>query len=53
MRHKFLPKQKEFFEVPDDGMEIDVSLYQGGYGSVKAYSGAFKGIVLSNKYLFS
>ena len=49
MHYKFLPKQKEFLEIPDK-RELDVAIYQGGYGSGKTWSGAFLGIALAKKY---
>ena len=49
MKYKFLPKQKEFLEIPSK-REIDVALYQGGFGSGKTWSGSFLGIALSLKY---
>lgn len=47
--YKLLPKQKEFFEVPHN-QELDVALYQGGYGSGKTWSGSLLGILLARKY---
>ena len=40
------PAQKEFLELPDHGYGIDISLYQGGYGSGKTFSGSLLGIIL-------
>lgn len=48
---KLLPAQKLFLEMPDDNdSEIDVSLYQGGYGSGKTFSGSLLGTLLCLKY---
>jgi hypothetical protein len=47
--YKLLPKQKEFFEIPHD-QELDVCLYQGGYGSGKTWCGSLLGILLARKY---
>ena len=44
------PAQKEFLELPDHGYGIDISLYQGGYGSGKTFSGSLLGIILCLKY---
>lgn len=44
------PAQKEFIELPSHGYGIDVSLYQGGYGSGKTFAGSLLGIILCLKY---
>lgn len=49
--YKLNPAQKEFLEyvdIPDH--DIDVALYQGGYGSGKTFSGSLLGILLCLKY---
>jgi PBSX family phage terminase large subunit len=48
-KYTLLPKQKEFFEIPHDN-ELDVCLYQGGYGSGKTWCGSLLGILLARKY---
>lgn len=48
--YKLNPAQKEFIEMPDHEYEIDVSLYQGGFGSGKTFSGSLLGIILCLKY---
>lgn len=47
--YKLLPKQKEFFEVPHDH-QLDVCIYQGGYGSGKTWCGSLLGLMLAIKY---
>ena len=47
--YKLLAKQKEFMEIPHD-KELDVVLYQGGYGSGKTWCGSLLGIMLARKY---
>ena len=47
--YKLLPKQKEFFEIPHNN-ELDVVVYQGGYGSGKTWCGSLLGIMLARKY---
>lgn len=44
-----LPTQRKFWEIPHDN-NIDVSLYQGGYGSGKTFCGSLLGITLALKY---
>ena len=47
--YKLLPKQQEFLSVPHDN-ELDVVIYQGGFGSGKTWSGALLGLMLARKY---
>lgn len=47
--YKLLPKQKEFFEIPHD-KELDVVLYQGGYGSGKTWCGSLLGLMLARRF---
>ena len=47
--YKLLDKQKEFMEIPHN-KELDVALYQGGYGSGKTWCGSLLGILLAKKY---
>ncbi len=47
--YKLLPKQREFFEVPHDN-QLDVCIYQGGYGSGKTWCGSLLGLMLATKY---
>lgn len=47
-----LPAQRKFIEIPDDipkGTQY-ISLYQGGYGSGKTFSGSLKGLLIALKY---
>lgn len=47
---KLLPKQWEVFR-PDQGVDYDVKLYQGGFGAGKTFTGAIKGLkVLSQNH---
>ena len=48
--YELLPAQKEFLELGTHDSDIDVSLYQGGYGSGKTFSGSLLGIILALKY---
>ena len=47
--YKLLPKQKEFFEIPHN-KELDVVMYQGGYGSGKTWCGSLLGLMLAKKF---
>lgn len=47
--YNLLPAQKKFMEVPHNH-DIDVALYQGGYGSGKTFSGSLLGTILCLKY---
>ena len=49
MNYKLLPKQREFMEVPHD-QQLDVCMYQGGYGSGKTWCGSLLGLMLARKY---
>ncbi|MDD3325388.1 MAG: phage terminase large subunit [Sulfurospirillaceae bacterium] len=49
MKYKLLKAQKEFIEVPHD-YSLDVSVYQGGFGSGKTFAGSLLGILLCLKY---
>ena len=49
MEYKLLDKQIEFMSIPHDE-ELDVALYQGGYGSGKTWCGSLLGILLAKKY---
>jgi len=49
-KYELLPAQKEFLELGNHDSDIDVALYQGGFGSGKTYSGSLLGIILALKY---
>ena len=49
MNYKLLPKQREFMEVPHN-YDLDVVIYQGGFGSGKTWCGALLGLMLARKY---
>lgn len=49
MEYTLLEKQKEFIEIPHDE-ELDVAVYQGGFGSGKTWIGSLLGIMLARKY---
>ena len=49
-KYELLPAQKEFLELGNHNSDIDVSLYQGGYGSGKTFSGSLLGIILALRY---
>ncbi len=48
--YNLLPAQKKFLELGDHNSDIDVALYQGGFGSGKTFSGSLLGIILCLKY---
>ena len=41
MLYKLLKAQRNFLEIPHD-YSLDVAVYQGGYGSGKTFSGAYR-----------
>lgn len=43
LRVSLLPKQRQVF-YPDDGADVDVKLYQGGFGAGKTFLGVIKGL---------
>ena len=47
--YNLLPAQRKFIEIPHDS-NIDVALYQGGYGSGKTFAGSLLGTMLCLKY---
>mgnify|MGYP001024670929 CR=1 FL=1 len=47
--YNLLPAQRQFLEIPHD-YDIDVALYQGGYGSGKTFAGSLLGTLLCLKY---
>lgn len=49
LEYELLDKQTEFLEVPHN-YNLDVALYQGGFGSGKTWAGALLGISLAEKY---
>ena len=49
MKYTLLEKQQEFFNIPHDH-QLDVVIYQGGYGSGKTWCGSLLGIMLARKY---
>ena len=46
MKYTLLEKQKEFMEIPHNE-ELDVAVYQGGYGSGKTFCGSLLGLSLA------
>ena len=48
-KYSLLEKQKEFFNVPHN-QQLDVVIYQGGYGSGKTWCGSLLGLMLARKY---
>lgn len=48
-KYILLPKQKEFIEIPHN-YNLDVAMYQGGFGSGKTFSGSLLGILLARKF---
>lgn len=49
MKYKLLKTQKKFLEVPHD-KELDVCVYQGGFGSGKTWAGSLLGVLLCLKF---
>lgn len=49
MEYNLLDKQVEFMSIPHNE-ELDIAVYQGGYGSGKTWCGALLGILLAKKY---
>lgn len=49
MEYKLLDKQTEFMSIPHK-QELDIAIYQGGYGSGKTWCGSLLGILLAKKY---
>ena len=49
VQYELLDKQVEFMEVPHNE-QLDVAMYQGGYGSGKTWCGSLLGIILAKKY---
>lgn len=49
MKYKLLKTQKKFLEVPH-GEELDVCVYQGGFGSGKTWAGSLLGTLLCLKF---
>src|SRR5574344_1523280 len=49
MEYNLLKTQREFLEIPHN-YELDVAVYQGGYGSGKTFSGSLLGIHLCIKF---
>ncbi len=47
--YELLDKQIEFMEIPHKE-QLDVAMYQGGYGSGKTWCGSLLGIMLAKKY---
>lgn len=45
-----LPKQQEFIFLTSQAVQLDVAIYQGGYGAGKTYAGSRLGIALCQKY---
>lgn len=48
-QYDLLDKQREFVNIPHD-YELDVAMYQGGFGSGKTWCGSLLGIMLARKY---
>lgn len=49
MKYTLLPKQQEFMHIPHNH-QLDVAIYQGGYGSGKTFCGSLLGLMLAIKY---
>ena len=49
VQYELLKAQEEFLNIPHNH-NLDVAIYQGGYGSGKTWAGSLLGILLSMKY---
>ncbi len=49
MKYKLLKTQKRFLEIPHN-LELDVCVYQGGFGSGKTWAGSLLGTLLCLKF---
>ena len=49
VNYELLKAQEEFLHIPHNH-NLDVAIYQGGYGSGKTWAGSLLGILLSMKY---
>lgn len=49
MNYELLKSQKKFLEIPHDE-EMDVCVYQGGFGSGKTWAGSLLGVLLALKF---
>lgn len=49
MEYSLLKSQKKFLEVPH-GLDMDVCVYQGGFGSGKTWAGSLLGVLLALKF---
>lgn len=49
VQYKLLKAQEEFINIPHKN-DLDVAVYQGGYGSGKTWAGSLLGIMLALKY---
>lgn len=49
MEYSLLKSQKKFLEVPHT-MDMDVCVYQGGFGSGKTWAGSLLGVLLALKF---
>lgn len=49
MKYELLKSQKKFLEVPHN-LEMDVCVYQGGFGSGKTWAGSLLGVLLALKF---
>ena len=49
MKYMLLKGQRDFLEVPHD-YNLDVAVYQGGFGSGKTFAGSLLGILLCMKF---
>lgn len=48
LKIELLPKQRQVFN-PDKGADVDVKLYQGGFGAGKTFLGVIKGLSVLNR----
>jgi hypothetical protein len=49
MRIDLLPKQAEIYNPPKEAVNVDIALYQGGFGSGKTFIGSVLGLISCQK----
>lgn len=48
--YSLMPAQDKFLHVQDENIDVDICLYQGGFGSGKSWVGTLLGTLLALKY---
>jgi PBSX family phage terminase large subunit len=50
LQYNLLSAQRQLFNCPDQNVDVDFCIYQGGFGSGKTFSGTLLGLKLIEKY---